>query len=109
MENKQEELQACASVWGYYVLGITETCWDGSHNWTVGKDRYKVFRKDRQGRRGGDAALHISDQFKSMELHLVMDEQLTESFWVRVKGKARGRRHHSGGLLQAIQAERLSG
>ena len=34
------------------------------------------------------AALYINEQMKSMELHLGIDEELTESLWVRVKGKA---------------------
>lgn len=51
-------------------------------------DGYKFFRKDRQGKRGGGVALYINDQRESMELHLGIDEEMTESLRVRVKGKA---------------------
>ena len=32
-------------------------------------------------------SIYISDHLESMELHLRTDEELTESLWVRVKGK----------------------
>ena len=51
-ENKEEELQACTWLQGYNVIGITEMWWNGSHNWNVGMDGYKLFRKDRQQKRG---------------------------------------------------------
>jgi len=54
-----------------------------------GMDGYKLFRKDRQGKRGGGVAHYIFDQLESIELHLGVDEELTESLWVGVKGKAR--------------------
>ncbi|GAB0207232.1 hypothetical protein GRJ2_003188800 [Grus japonensis] len=47
---------------------------------------YKLFRKDRQGRRGGGITLYVNDQLECMELHLGMDEKLTKSLWVRIKG-----------------------
>jgi len=62
--------------------------WNGSHNSNVGIDGYKLFRKDRQGRRVGCAALYISDQLECVELHLGGDEERTESLWVRIKGQA---------------------
>ncbi|GAB0179366.1 hypothetical protein GRJ2_000401900 [Grus japonensis] len=49
---------------------------------------YKLFRKDRQGKRGGGVALYVNDQLECMELHLGMDEEPTKSLWVRIKGKA---------------------
>ncbi|GAB0202744.1 hypothetical protein GRJ2_002740000 [Grus japonensis] len=39
-------------------------------------------------RRGGGIALYVSDQLECMELHLGMDEEWTESPWVRIKGRA---------------------
>ncbi|GAB0183727.1 hypothetical protein GRJ2_000838000 [Grus japonensis] len=47
---------------------------------------YRLFRKDRQGRRGGGVTLYTDDQLEYMELHLGMDEEPTESLWVRIKG-----------------------
>jgi len=49
---------------------------------------YRLFRKDRHGRQGGDVALYVSDQLECMELHLWMDEELTENLRVRIKGRA---------------------
>ena len=45
--------------------------------------------KTGRGKEGeGVAALYINEQMKSMELHLGIDEDMTESLQVRVKGKA---------------------
>ena len=49
MGNKQEELEACACLQGYDLIGITETQWDDSYDWSVGMEGYRLFRKDRQG------------------------------------------------------------
>ena len=49
---------------------------------------YRLFRKDRQGRQGGGVALYVNDQLECIELHLRMDEELTKSLWVRIKGRA---------------------
>jgi len=77
--NKQEELEMCAHLWGYDVIGITETWWDSSCDWSIGMGGYRLFRKDRQGRRGGGVDLYAKDQLECMELHLGMDEEPTES------------------------------
>ncbi|GAB0205345.1 hypothetical protein GRJ2_003000100 [Grus japonensis] len=86
MGNKQEELETCVCLQGYDLIGITETWWDSSCDWSVGMEGYRLFRKDRQGRRGGDVALYINDQLECMELQLGMDEEPTESLSVRIKG-----------------------
>ncbi|GAB0179239.1 hypothetical protein GRJ2_000389200 [Grus japonensis] len=88
MGNKQEELEMCVCLQGYDLIGITEMWWDSSNDWSVGMEGYRLFRKDRQGRRGGGIALYVSDQLECMELHLEMDEEPTESLWVRIKGRA---------------------
>ncbi|GAB0187326.1 hypothetical protein GRJ2_001197900 [Grus japonensis] len=61
-----------------------ETWWDGSYDWSVGMEGYRLFRKDRQGRQGED----VNDQLECMEFHLGMDEEPTKSLWVRIKGRA---------------------
>jgi len=48
---------------------------------------YRLFKKVRQGRRGGGVALYVNDQLECTEIHLGMDEELTESLWVRIKGR----------------------
>ena len=91
MGNKQEELETCARLQGYDVTGITETWWDGSYNWSVGMEGQRLFRKDRQGRPGGDIALYVSDQLECVELRLGMGEELAKSLWVRIEGRGRDR------------------
>ncbi|PKU49340.1 rna-directed dna polymerase from mobile element jockey-like [Limosa lapponica baueri] len=86
MGNKQEELETCAHLQGYNLIGITKTWWDGSYYCSVGMEGYRLFRKDRLGRRGGGVALYVTDQLECVELHLGMDEDPTESLWVRIKG-----------------------
>ncbi|KAK4827442.1 hypothetical protein QYF61_017999 [Mycteria americana] len=51
--NKQEELEAIVQLENYDIVAITETWCDDSHNWSAAVDGYKLFRRDRQGRRGG--------------------------------------------------------
>ena len=46
MGNKQEELEMCAHLC-YDVIGITETWWNASYDWSVGIDGYRLLRKDR--------------------------------------------------------------
>ena len=57
--NKQEELEAIAHQTNYDVVAITETWWDDSHNWSTAMDGYKLFKRDREGRRGGGIALYV--------------------------------------------------
>ncbi|GAB0205776.1 hypothetical protein GRJ2_003043200 [Grus japonensis] len=68
----------CAYLQGYDLIGITETWRDGSYDWSVGMEGYRLFRKDRQGRGGGGVTLYVNEQLECMELHLGMDEDLTE-------------------------------
>ncbi|GAB0193035.1 hypothetical protein GRJ2_001768800 [Grus japonensis] len=77
----------CTCLQGYDLIGITEMWWDGSYDWSVGMEGYRLFRKDRQGRQGGGVALYVNDQLQCMELHLGMNEEPTESLWVRIKGR----------------------
>ncbi|GAB0208248.1 hypothetical protein GRJ2_003290500 [Grus japonensis] len=88
MGNKQEELETCVCLQGYDLIGITETWWDSSYDCSVGMEGYRLFRKDRQGRRGGGVTLYVNDQLECMELHLGMEEEPTKSLWVRIKGRA---------------------
>ncbi|GAB0179153.1 hypothetical protein GRJ2_000380600 [Grus japonensis] len=78
----------CAHLLDYDLIGITEAWWDSSYDWSVGMEGYRLFRKDRQGRRGGGVTLYVNDQLQCMELHLGMDEEPIKSLWVRIKGRA---------------------
>jgi len=52
---------------------------------------FRLFRKDRQDRQGGDVALYVNDQLECMELHLGMHGESAKNLWVRIKGKGRDR------------------
>lgn len=84
-----EELQMCVCLQSYNVTGITEIWWDDAHDWSVGLDGYKLFRKHKQRRRGGSVALYIQDKLESMELHLRIKEEEAERLQVRIKPKPR--------------------
>ncbi|KAK4831897.1 hypothetical protein QYF61_020044 [Mycteria americana] len=86
MGNKQEELEANVHQENYDMVAITETWWDDSHNWSVVMDGYNLFRRDRQGRRGGGVALYVRGCLDSLELNDGDDR--VECLWVRIRGKA---------------------
>lgn len=43
----------------YGTVAITETWRDDSDNWSAARAGYKLFRRDRQGRRCGGVALYM--------------------------------------------------
>lgn len=51
-----------------------DTQWDGSKEWSVRMEGYRLFRKDCKGRQGGSVALYVNDQLDIMELHLRVGE-----------------------------------
>ncbi|RMC21758.1 hypothetical protein DUI87_02627 [Hirundo rustica rustica] len=70
----------------YDIVAITETWWDDSHSWSTALDGYKLFRRDRKGRRGGGVALYIRGVLDVIGIETNDDE--VESLWVKIKGKA---------------------
>ncbi|XP_061232493.1 uncharacterized protein LOC133224745 [Neopsephotus bourkii] len=76
--SKQEELETCAGLQGYDIIDIAETWWDGSYDWSVGMEGYRLFRKDRPGRHEGGVALYVRNRLESMKLCLGTGDQLTE-------------------------------
>ena len=86
MGNKQEELEAIVQQASYDLVAITETWWDHSHDWSAAMDGYKLFRKDRQGRRGGGVALYVKECFEVTEL--MTGENKVESLWVKIRARA---------------------
>ena len=49
-------------------------------------DGYRLFRRDRQGRRGGAVALYVREELDCMMLTAGNDK--VETLWVRMKVKA---------------------
>ncbi|GAB0189143.1 hypothetical protein GRJ2_001380200 [Grus japonensis] len=83
--NKQEELEAIVQQDSYDLVTITEMWWDNSHDWSAAMDGYKLFRRDRHGRRGGGVALYVRECFNCIELNDCDDK--VECLWVRMRGK----------------------
>ena len=68
------------------LVAITETRWNHAHDWSAAMDGYKLFRKDRQGRRGGGVAPYVRECFHVTELMAGGDK--VESLWVKIRGRA---------------------
>jgi len=68
MGNKQEELEAIVQQDSYDLVAITEMWWDDSHDWSAATHGYKLFRRDRRGKRAGGVALYVRDCFSCIEL-----------------------------------------
>jgi len=83
MSNKQEELEAAVQQ---DLVIVTEIWWDDSHDWSAAMGGYKLFRKDRQGKRSGGVALCVRDCFDCIELEDCDDK--VECLWVKMRGKA---------------------
>lgn len=66
--NKQEELEATVQLTNYDIVATTETQWDDPHNCSATVDGYKLFRRGRQGGRGGGVALCVWESFDRLEL-----------------------------------------
>jgi len=83
MDNKQEDLEAIAQQ---DLVTITEMWWDDSHDWSAAMDGYKLFRRDRLGKRGGGLALYVRDCFDCTELDDCYGK--VECLWIKMRGKA---------------------
>ena len=59
MGNKQEELETMVQLGKHDLIAITETWWDESHDWNTLIEEYRLFRRDRQRKRGGEVALYV--------------------------------------------------
>lgn len=81
--NKQDELEATVLLGRHYVAAVTETWWDDSHDWSEAIDGYKMFRRDRQERRGGGVALYIKKWIVYEQVSLKNGRKQVENGWVR--------------------------
>ncbi|PKU44773.1 rna-directed dna polymerase from mobile element jockey- hypothetical protein [Limosa lapponica baueri] len=59
MGNKQEELEATMLLESHDLVAITETSWNECHDWSTTVDGSRLFRRDRQERKGGGIDLCI--------------------------------------------------
>lgn len=65
--NKQE-LEAIVQLENNDITAVTKPQWDDLHSWNAAVDGCKVFRRNRQGRRGGGIALCVRECFDCLEL-----------------------------------------
>ncbi|PKU42055.1 hypothetical protein llap_7636 [Limosa lapponica baueri] len=87
MGNKQEKLEAPMLLESYDIVTITETWWDESYHWSVAIDGYKLFRRDRQGRRGRGVALYVKERIEGEEMSLKNSQEEVESLWVGTRDR----------------------
>ena len=87
-QHGQQKIRVEAIVWqaSYDLVAITETRGPCSHDWSAAMDGYKLFRKDRQGRRGSGVALYVKECFEVTEL--MTGDNKVESLWVKIRGRA---------------------
>ncbi|PKU30689.1 rna-directed dna polymerase from mobile element jockey- hypothetical protein [Limosa lapponica baueri] len=93
------ELEATVLLESYDIVAITETWWDESCDWSVAGDGYKLFRRDRQGRRGGGVALYVKEWIEWEEMSLKNSQDEVKS--LRVEIRDRGNK----GNLVAVKKE----
>ncbi|XP_059582419.1 uncharacterized protein LOC132250144 [Alligator mississippiensis] len=86
MENKQEELAFLLANTNPYIVELTETWWDPTHDWVVNIKGYWLYRQDRKGRKGGDVALYVKEQYTSSANSIRPEVGQTEVLWVRIQG-----------------------
>ncbi|PKU44969.1 mitochondrial fission process protein 1 [Limosa lapponica baueri] len=86
MGTEQEELETIVQQENYDIVAITETWWNDSHNWSAAMGGYKLFRRDKQGRRGSGVALYVGECFGCLVLN--DGDERVECLWVRIRGKA---------------------
>ncbi|XP_050792311.1 uncharacterized protein LOC127042868 [Gopherus flavomarginatus] len=78
-----EELELLVQEVKLDIIGITETWWNSTHDWSTGIEGYVLFRKDRKKGKGGGVALYINDEINCSEIRSDgMDK--TESVWAKI-------------------------
>ena len=88
MGNKQEELETVVQLGKYDLIAITEIWWDKSDNWNTLIEDYRLFRRDRQGRRGGGIAPYVRKWIDCEELCLRNSHHQVKSLWVKIKDQS---------------------
>jgi len=99
--NKQEELEATVLLESYDLIALTETWWDESHDWSVAINGYRLFRRDRWGKRGGGVALYIKKSIQCEELSLNNSPQAGRKPMSKNQRQGQQRESGRGCLLQA--------
>jgi len=80
---------------GQQTEGVGSYC--AAHDWTVAIDGYRLFRRDRRGKRGRDISLYIEKSIQCEELSLKNSREQVESLWVRIRDRS-----HKGNLMAGV-------
>ena len=74
-------METMVQLENYALTAVTETWWDDSHNWNTMIKSDKLFRRDRQGRRGVGIAAYVKKRIDCKELPLRNSQAQVESLW----------------------------
>lgn len=66
----KQDLEVMAQLENYDLIVIVEMLWDDSHDWSMMIKSYKIFKRDRKGRKGSDVALYVERWIECKELSL---------------------------------------
>jgi len=98
MGNKQQEPEAIVQQDSYNLVAITEMWWDDSRDWSAAMDGYKLFRRDKRGKRGGGVVLYFRGCFDCIELN-DGDDEVKCLFLGEDERESQQGRHPAGSLL----------
>ncbi|GAB0179484.1 hypothetical protein GRJ2_000413700 [Grus japonensis] len=86
--NKREELKATMQLESYDLIAVVEVWSDKLHDWSTAINGYKLFRRDRQGRRDRGCFLYVKKWIDYTELSLKNSDEQDESLWVKIRVQA---------------------
>ncbi|RMC06994.1 hypothetical protein DUI87_16447 [Hirundo rustica rustica] len=78
MRNKKQELKTLAQR--FDIIDISETWWNECCDWSALLDVSRLFRSERQDRRGRGVALYVTEELERMEL--TVGNGTVESLWI---------------------------
>lgn len=73
MGSRHDKSEICVQLQSYNLVRITETWWDGSHDWSTVTEKYRPYKKDKKTRR--ESCIYMRKQLECMKLFLRMDEE----------------------------------
>ena len=68
------------------IPGLRDTCWEEPCDWSAVMDPSRLFRRERQGRRGAGAVLYVKEGLDCTAL--AAGDDMVESLCVKMKGQA---------------------
>ena len=55
------------------------------HDWSAAMDGYRLFRRDREGKRDGGVVLYVRECIDCLEFSVVSEK--AECLWVKIRGR----------------------